>query len=134
MDNYVRRKVSKARLENWLYKPNTQTPHNSRSSSPSLLYSSSYGDNNGPPNGTQDTTNNMKHHRASEPIQFWSNSMNSSSSRNSSYGRMSLMASAVPGFFINQGHYSKNFIVRVSNCHTEEGIIMSSRRVPFTAF
>ena len=89
----MRRKVSKARLENWLYKPNTQTPHNSRSSSPGLLYSSSYGDNNGPPNGTQDTSNNMKHHRASEPIQFWNNSMNSSSSRNSSYGRMSLMAS-----------------------------------------
>ena len=93
LDNYVRRKVSKARLENWLYKPNTHTPQNSRSSSPGLLYSSSYGDNNGPTNGTQDTTNNVKHQRVSEPIQFWNNSMNSSSSRNSSYGRLPLMAS-----------------------------------------
>ena len=90
LDNYVRRKVSKARLENWLYRPNTQTPQNSRSSSPGLLYSSQYSDNNGPPNGSQDTANNVKHHRASEPIQF---SNNSPSSRNSSYGRLPLLAS-----------------------------------------
>ena len=87
LDNYVRRKVSKARLENWLYRPNTQTPHNSRSSSPGLPYSSS--DSNGPFNGNQENQN-VRHHRSSEPIQF-SNSIASSSQRNSSYGRLPMM-------------------------------------------
>ena len=87
----MRRKVSKARLENWLYRPNTQTPQNSRSSSPGLLYSSQYSDNNGPSNGNQD--NNYKHHRASEPIQFSNNSIASPSPRNSFFGRSPLVAS-----------------------------------------
>ena len=87
LDNYVRRKVSKARLENWLYRPNTQTPHNSRSSSPGLPYSS--GDSNGTFNGSQENQN-VRHHRSSEPIQF-SNSIASSSQRNSSYGRLPMM-------------------------------------------
>ena len=74
-------------MENWLYRPNTQTPQNSRSSSPGLPYS--LGDTNGPLNGNQET-NNVRHHRSSEPIQF-SNSIASSSSRNSSYGRLPMM-------------------------------------------
>ena len=118
LDNYVRRKVSRARLENWLYRPNTQTPHNSRSSSPGLPSSS--GDNISIYNGGQETIKERTH-RSSEPLQF-SNTIPSPSSRNNSYGRLPLVLLSPnlhsTGSTLQLNTVNKVFLVRLH--HFEE--------------
>ena len=90
----MRRKISKSKLENWLFRPGTQaSPHLSRSSSTAVLYTSP-GDSNvigahGPDLGLE----NERHHRSSEPIQY---SHSISSSRNSSLGPVPMMTLTTP--------------------------------------
>ena len=124
LDNYVRRKVSRARLENWLYRPNTQTPHNSRSSSPGLPCSS--GDNISIYNGGQDTIKERTH-RSSEPMQY-SNSIPSPSSRNSSYGRLPLVLLSPnlhsPSSTLQLNTVNKVFLVRLDHFGEKQNIFL----------